>query len=53
MLGIEVDGSEEECVLTDGEKCSYRFDLLSEKIEDNLIDEDVSDAVVSDFLASL
>ena len=53
VLGIEVDGSEEECVLSEGEKCSYRFDLLSEEIDDKLMDEELSDAVVSDFLASL
>ena len=52
-LGIEVDGSEEECVLTGGDKCSFKFDLLSEEIDDKLIDEQQSDAVVSDFLASL
>jgi len=52
-LGIEVDGSEEECVLTGSKKCSYKFDLLSEEIDDKLIDEQQSDAVVSDFLASL
>lgn len=49
VLGIEVDGSEEECVLTGGEKCSYKFDLLSEKIDDALVDEHISDATVSDF----
>ena len=53
VLGIEVDGSEEECVLTGGEKCSYKFDLLSEKIDDALVDEQISDATVSDFLTSL
>jgi predicted hydrocarbon binding protein len=53
VLGIDVDGSEVECVLTGGEKCSYKFDLLSEEIDDTLIDEQLSDAAVSDFLASL
>jgi len=53
ILGIDVDGSEEECVLTGGEKCSYKFDLLSEEIDNALIDEQLSDAAVSDFLASL
>ena len=53
ILGIEVDGSEEECVLTGGEKCSYKFELLSGEIDDALIDEQLSDAAVSDFLASL
>ncbi len=53
VLGIEVDGSEEECVLTGAEKCSYKFDLLSEEIDNKLIDEHLSDEAVSDFLASL
>ncbi len=53
VLGIDVDGSEVECVLTGGEKCSYKFDLLSEEIDDKLIDEQLSDAAVSEFLASL
>ncbi len=53
ILGIDVDGSEEECVLTGGEKCSYQFNLLSGEIDDKLIDEQLSDAAVSDFLASL
>ena len=53
ILGIDVDGSEEECVLTGGEKCSYKFNLLTEEIEDGLIDQQFSDAAVSDFLDSL
>ena len=52
-LGIDVDGKEVECVLIGSEKCSFKFDLLTEEIEDRLIDEDLSDATVSDFLASL
>ena len=52
ILGIDVDGSEEECVLKGDEKCSYKFDLLSEEIDSTLIDEQLSDAAVSDFLAS-
>jgi predicted hydrocarbon binding protein len=53
ILGIEVDGSEEKCVLTGNEKCSYKFELLSGEIDNALIDEHLSDAAVSDFLASL
>ena len=53
IVGIDVDGSEEECVLKGDEKCSYKFDLLSEEIDNTLIDEQLSDAAVSDFLASL
>ncbi len=52
-LGIEVDGKEVECVLTGGEKCSFKFDILTEEIEKRLVDGDLSDANVSDFLASL
>jgi len=53
VLGIDVDGEEVECVLTGGDKCSYKFDLLIDKIDDSLVDDDMSDLVVSDFLASL
>ncbi|MFW9950264.1 MAG: hypothetical protein ACFFKA_09100, partial [Candidatus Thorarchaeota archaeon] len=53
ILGIDVDGEEVECVLTGGDKCSYKFDLLVDEIEANLIDDDMSDVAVSDFLASL
>ena len=53
ILGIDVDGSEEECVLTGDEKCSYKFDFLTEEIDDTLIDEQLSDTAVSNFLASL
>jgi len=53
VLGIDVDGKEVECVLTGGKKCSFKFDLLSEEIEDRLVDEDLSDVKVSEFLASL
>ena len=52
-LGIDVDGEEVECILTGGEKCSYKFDLLVDEIENSLVDEDLSDVAVSDFLASL
>jgi len=52
-LGIDVDGKEVECVLTGGKNCSYKFDLLTEEIEDSLVDEDLSEAKVSAFLASL
>jgi predicted hydrocarbon binding protein len=53
VLGIDVDGSEIECVLTGDDKCSFKFELLSEEIDDNLLDTHLSDAAVSDFLASL
>jgi len=53
VLGIDVNGEEVECVLTDGEKCSYKFDLLVDEIDDNLVDADVSNLAASDFLASL
>jgi len=53
ILGIDVDGKEIECILTGGDKCSYRFDFIGEEIDDKLIDEELSDQAVSDFLASL
>ena len=53
VLGIDVDGEEVECVLTGRDKCSYKFDLLIDKIDDSLVDDDMSDLAVSDFLASL
>ncbi len=53
VLGIDVDGEEVECVLTGGDKCSYKFDLLVDEIDGNLVDADMSDLAVSDFLASL
>jgi len=53
VLGIDVDGEEVECILTGGEKCSYKFDLLVDEVDNNLVDADMSDLAVSDFLASL
>lgn len=53
VLGIDVDGEEVECVLTGGVKCSYKFDLLVDEIDGNLVDADMSDLAVPDFLASL
>ena len=53
VLDIEVDGEEIECILTGGEKCSYKFSLLEGEFDDNLIDEEMSDLAVSEFLASL
>jgi len=53
VLGIDVDGEEVECVLTGGEKCSYKFNLLVDEIDSNLVDADVSSLAASDFLASL
>lgn len=53
VLGIDVDGEEVECVLTGGDKCSYKFNLLVDEIEKNLVDADMSALAASDFLASL
>ncbi|MFX0031503.1 MAG: hypothetical protein ACFE8E_08265 [Candidatus Hodarchaeota archaeon] len=53
VLTIDVDGKEIECILTGGEKCSYKFDLIGEELPNNLIDEEMSEQAVSDFLASL
>ncbi|NHJ25637.1 MAG: hypothetical protein EAX89_13720 [Candidatus Lokiarchaeota archaeon] len=53
VLGIEAEGKEIECILTGGEKCSFKFDLIGEMLDDKLVDEEISDEAVSDFLASL
>jgi len=53
ILGIDVDGKEIECILTGGDKCSYKFDFIGEEIDNKLVDEELSDQAVSDFLASL
>lgn len=53
ILGIDVDGKEIECILTGGDKCSYKFDFIGEEIDDKLVDEELSDQAVSDFLTSL
>ncbi len=53
ILGIDVDGKEVECILTGGDKCSFKFDFIGEEIDDKLVDEELSDQAVSDFLASL
>ena len=53
VLGIDVNGEEVECILTGGDKCSYKFDLLVDEIDDSSVDADMSDLAVSDFLASL
>jgi len=53
ILGIDVEGKEIECILTGGDKCSYKFDFIGEEIDDKLVDEELSDQAVSDFLASL
>jgi len=53
VLGIEADGKEIECILTGGEKCSFKFDFIGEEIDDSLVDEDLSEETVTEFLASL
>ncbi|MGB5912617.1 MAG: hypothetical protein WBH31_15600 [Promethearchaeia archaeon] len=53
ILGIDVDGREVECILTGGDKCSYKFDFIGEEIDDKLVDEELSEKAVSDFLTSL
>ncbi|MFX1493610.1 MAG: V4R domain-containing protein [Promethearchaeota archaeon] len=53
VLGIDVEGKEVECILTGGDKCSFKFDFIGEEIDEKLVDEELSDQAVSDFLASL
>ncbi|MFX0057326.1 MAG: hypothetical protein ACFE85_09085 [Candidatus Hodarchaeota archaeon] len=52
-ISIDVEGNEIECTLTGGDKCSFRFDFIGEEIDDSLVDEEMSDEAVSEFLASL
>ncbi len=51
-LLIDVDGEEIECVLLGHEKCVFKFTLIGEELDDNLIDED-SEENVSEFLSTL
>ncbi|MHA1373223.1 MAG: hypothetical protein ACTSR7_02900 [Promethearchaeota archaeon] len=53
VLGIETDAEEIECILTGGEKCSYKFDFIGEEIDAGLVDPEPSEETVSEFLASL
>jgi predicted hydrocarbon binding protein len=53
VLGIDIDGKEIECVLSGDDKCSYKFDLLGEELDDKLVDEEISEEAVEEFLASL
>jgi predicted hydrocarbon binding protein len=53
VVGFETEGKEIECILTGGEKCSFKFDFIGEEIDDGLIDEEPSEEAVSEFLASL
>ena len=52
-LSLDVEGKEIECVLTGGDKCSFKFDFIGQEIDDSLVDEDLSEEAVSDFLSSL
>jgi predicted hydrocarbon binding protein len=49
-LKLDVDGEEIECVLLGNERCVYKFDLMGEQFDDNLVD---SEETVSEFLATL
>ena len=53
VLGLEVDGREVECVLLGDDKCSFKFDYIGFEIDDNIIDKEVSEEAVSEFLSSL
>ena len=53
VLGIETDAKEIECVLTGGEKCTFKFNFIGEEIDDGLVDEDPSEETVAEFLGSL
>ena len=51
-LQLDVDSEEIECVLLGGKHCTFKFDFITEELDDSLIDED-SEETVSDFLSSL
>ncbi len=53
VLGIETEGKEIECVLTGGDKCTFKLDFVGIELDDSLVDEDISDKAVEDFLSSL
>ena len=50
--GGSVEGEELECVLLGGEKCVYKFELIGEELDDNLIDIETEETV-SGFLSTL
>ncbi|MHA1782360.1 MAG: hypothetical protein ACTSUL_02925, partial [Promethearchaeota archaeon] len=50
VLGIETEGKEIECVLTGGDKCTFKLDFVGIELDDSLVDEDISDKAVEDFL---
>ncbi|MFW9972431.1 MAG: V4R domain-containing protein, partial [Candidatus Odinarchaeota archaeon] len=49
-LKIDVEVEEIECVLLGNERCVFKFTLIGEPLEENLID---SEETVSDFLSTL
>lgn len=49
-LKFNVDVEEIECVLLGGERCVFKFDLIGETLDDNLVD---SEENVSEFLSTL
>jgi predicted hydrocarbon binding protein len=49
-LNIDTDVEEIECVLLGNERCVYKFELIGESLDDNLID---SEETVSEFLSTL
>ncbi|MEJ2249748.1 MAG: hypothetical protein P8Y70_13390 [Candidatus Lokiarchaeota archaeon] len=53
VLNFDIEGEEIECVLLENERCLFKFELLTEEIPDELIDEEEKPEAISDFLASL
>ncbi|MFX0006464.1 MAG: V4R domain-containing protein [Promethearchaeota archaeon] len=49
-LKFDVDAEEIECVLLGSERCVFKFDLMGEQFDDDLVDSEES---VSEFLATL
>ncbi|MFX1409981.1 MAG: hypothetical protein ACFFA6_06495 [Promethearchaeota archaeon] len=52
-LKIDVDGEEVECVLLGADKCTYKFDIIGEELDDSAVDPEPSEEAVSDFLSTL
>jgi predicted hydrocarbon binding protein len=54
VLEFEVEESEEvECVLLEGERCQFKFNLFDTEFPEELIDEEKEPEAISDFLTSL
>lgn len=53
QVEIDTDGKEVSCCLLEDERCTFRYKLLIEEFDDEIVDEDKESEVISDFLSSL